>query len=195
MKGRSVSPTLGVSILERTRPPGNSIIIKEARPFTNCWSVGERVWDAVYLLKREYDVLRCLEDLDFVPMPIDLFQDWEHTFLVEERVDGIRLDTHWAQEDAILAPYIRREGVIERFVPKFKHVAQMLIRMVTAVHERGVLLGDLSPRNIMINAETLYMWFIDFESAVQADDEAEVLNYATWWGTPRVYASSTRFPQ
>ncbi len=162
---------------------GQSVIIKEARPYTNCWSVGERFWDAVYLLNREYEVLRRLEGLDFVPAPVDLFQVWEHTFLVEERVEGLTLNAYWAQEDAILAPYIRRAGSIERFVPKFKQVAEALIRMVKAVHERGVLLGDLSPRNILINAETLQMWFIDFESAAVANDEAEVLAYAAEWGT------------
>lgn len=166
------------------RATGQSIIIKEARPSTNCWSIGERVWDAVYLLKREYDVLRCLEDLDFVPKPIDLFQDWEHTFLIEERIDGVTHTAYWAQEDMVVAPYIRREGRIERFVPKFKHIAGTLIRMVTAVHERGVLLGDLSPGNVLINTETLHMWLIDFESAVQADDEAEVLSFAKGWATP-----------
>jgi hypothetical protein len=162
---------------------GRSIIIKEARPFTNCWNVGERSWDAVYLLKREYEVLRRLECLDFVPKPIDLFQTWEHTFLIEERIDNPSLDTYWAQEDVILAPYIRREGVIERFVSKFRHVAGALIRMVTAVHERGVLLGDFSPRNVLIDRETLKMWLIDFESSVLEDDEAEVVAYATRWGT------------
>jgi len=163
---------------------GQSIVIKEARPFTNCWSIGEQFWDAVYLLEREYGVLRRLEGLSFVPAPIDLFQSWEHTFLVEERVGGLSLDSYWAQEKVILAPYIRREGRIEQFVPKFKQVAEALIHMVTAVHERGVLLGDLSPRNILIDAETLRMWFIDFESAALVDDKIELSTYASQWGTP-----------
>jgi hypothetical protein len=160
-----------------------SVILKEARPLTNCWSVGERFWDAVYLLEREYKVLRRLQDLDCVPRPIELFQDWEHNFLVEERVDGLRFDAYWAQEDVILAPYIRRQGSIERFLPKFKSIAEALLQMITAVHERGILLGDLSPRNILINPETLQMWLIDFESAVFVDDDSEVLTYSTRWGT------------
>jgi aminoglycoside phosphotransferase (APT) family kinase protein len=55
--------------------------------------------------------------------------------------------------------------------------------MVTAVHERGLLLGDLSPRNILINPTTLKMWFIDFESSVLENEDAEVVAYATQWGT------------
>lgn len=160
-----------------------AIIIKEARPCTNCWTVGERSWDAVYLLEHEYEVLQRLEGLDFVPKAIDLFQTWENTFLVEERINGLSLDAYWAQDDVILAPYIRREGAIERFIPKFRHVSRALISMVTALHKRGVLFGDLSPRNILIDAETLKMWFIDFESSILENDEAEVVSYSTHWGT------------
>ena len=58
--------------------------------------------------------------------------------------------------------------------------------MVTAVHARGrgprrPLAGQYNPID---DAETLHLWLIDFESAVQAGDEAEVQNYATRWGTP-----------
>lgn len=160
-----------------------SVILKEARPLTNLWSVDGHSWDSVYLLKHEYKVMCRLQGLDFVPAPIELFQDWEHTFLAEEKIDGVQLDTYCAQEDVILAPYIRRKGSIERFVPKFKHIAETLISMVSTVHERGGLLGDLSPRNILINPETLQLWLIDFESAALVDDDSEVLKYSTQWGT------------
>jgi hypothetical protein len=161
-----------------------SVVIKEARPHTNCWSIGNKSWDAVHLLRREYRVLRHLEGLSFVPSAVELFKEWEHTFLVEERVDGLSLDSYWAQEEVLLAPYVRRPGRIERFVPRLKHVAEALVSMVREVHARGVLLGDLSPRNILINAETLRISFIDFESAVLADDNAEMSAYASRWATP-----------
>jgi hypothetical protein len=163
---------------------GRPVIIKEARPFTNCWTVGGRAWDAVYLLEREYAVLRRLEGLDFVPAPVALFREWEHTFLVEERVEGLAYHDYWAQEELLLAPYVRRRGRIEGFVPRFRQIAEALIGMVAAVHARGVLLGDLSPGNILVDPATEHLWFIDFESAVQDDDVAEVLRYATRWGTP-----------
>lgn len=163
--------------------------MKEARRLTNCWTAGDRTVDSVDMLRHEYAVLRRLEGLDFVPRPVDLFREWEHTFLVEERVEGIAFHDFWAQDDVILAPYIRREGRVERFVPRFREVAGRLIRMIEEVHARGVVLGDLSPNNILIDTETLRMRFIDFESAVHADDEAALLAYGTRWGTPD---SSTR---
>jgi hypothetical protein len=163
---------------------GRNVIVKEARPFTNCWTVGERVWDAVFLLKREFEVLHRLQDLEFVPTPIDLFECGTHTFLVEERIKGIALESYSAQEGVILAPYIRHQGRIERFVSGFVHLAQALISMVTTVHQHGVLLGDLSPRNVLIDPDTLRLSLIDFESAVIPRDEEEVLAYASEWGTP-----------
>jgi protein kinase-like protein len=163
---------------------GRSVVVKEARPLTNCWMVGDRSWDAVHLLEREHAVLRRLEGLDFVPAPIDLFTEWEHTFLVEERVPGHSLDTFWAREDVLLAPYVRRPGRIERFVPRFRHVAERLVSTVLQVHGRGVLIGDLSPRNIMIDPETLRLSLIDFESAVIDDDATERAVFSTRWGTP-----------
>jgi hypothetical protein len=161
-----------------------SVVVKEARPLTNCWSVGERARDAVYLLGREYEMLRRLEDMSFIPNPIGLFKTCTHTFLVEELIDGINLNQYWARPDLILAPYIRRAGRIERWVPRFRHVADMLIEMVAAVHRRGILLGDLSPRNILINVDKLQLWFVDLESAVVEDDDPDFLKYAARWGTP-----------
>ncbi|MFI0202928.1 MULTISPECIES: hypothetical protein [Streptomyces] len=161
-----------------------SVVVKEARRLTNCWTAGDRTVDSVDMLRHEYGVLRRLEGLEFVPRPVDLFREWEHTFLVEERVEGIAFHDFWAQDDVILAPYIRREGRVERFVPRFRTVAGRLIRMIEEVHARGVVLGDLSPNNILIDAESLRMWFIDFESAVHEDDGAALLAYGTRWGTP-----------
>ncbi|MEU6878961.1 hypothetical protein [Streptomyces sp. NPDC046712] len=160
------------------------VVVKEARRLTNCFTSGDRTWDAVDVLRHEYDVLRHLEGLAFVPRPVDLFQEWEHTFLVEERVDGVAFHDFWAREEVILAPYIHREGRVEQFAPKFRDVAARLIRMVEEVHARGVVLGDLSPNNVLIDPGTLHMWFIDFESAARDDDMAEMLAYGARWGTP-----------
>ncbi|MCX4957394.1 protein kinase domain-containing protein [Streptomyces virginiae] len=160
------------------------VVVKEARRLTNCRTAEGRTFDSVDVLCHEYDVLRRLEGLEFVPRPLELFQEWEHTFLVEERLEGITFHDFWAREDVILAPYIRREGRVAPFISRFKEVAGHLIRMVEEVHARGVVLGDMSPNNILIDAETLRMWFIDFESAVHADGGEARSAYGTRWGTP-----------
>jgi hypothetical protein len=162
---------------------GKPVVIKEARPLTNSSTVGDLEWDAVYFLRREYDMLTRLQNLDFVPHVMDLFEDAGHYFLVQERIFAARLREYLALNEVMLAPHIRRVGRIGKWTPKFKHIADTLIRMVSAVHKEGVLLGDLSPDNILINVESLQMWLIDFESAVQVNDDAKALQYATRWGT------------
>ncbi|MFJ5708171.1 hypothetical protein [Streptomyces sp. NPDC093105] len=166
------------------RLTGHRVVVKEARRLTNCWQSGDRTVDAVDMLRHEYEVLRRLEGLDSVPRAVDLFREWEHTFLVEERLEGVAFHDFWARDEVILAPYIRREGRVDRFVPLFREVAGRLVPMVEEVHARGVVLGDLSPNNVLIDADTLRMRFIDFESAVHEDDEAAMLSYGTRWGTP-----------
>ncbi len=159
------------------------LIIKEARPWTNCWTVHGRFWDATHLLRREFAMLQRVQNLDCVPTPIDLVRYGEHTYLVEEKVPGIPLGTYWAQEGTILAPYIRWPGRIERFTALFKKIALELIERVLEVHDCGVLIGDLSPNNILIDTDSLKLSLIDFESATVSEDNEEELAYATHWGT------------
>jgi serine/threonine protein kinase len=163
---------------------GGRIVIKEARPFTNCFQVGERSWDAAYLLAREYEVLNRLMILSFVPRPIELVSAGGHSFLVEERVEAVTARQFWASNEMILSPYIRRPGRVESWMRVFRQVARTLIEMITTLHVHGVLAGDLSPDNVLIDPNSYAMWLIDFESSVTMDDEAEVLRYAAAWGTP-----------
>ncbi|MFI2041413.1 hypothetical protein ACIOK4_45045 [Streptomyces bottropensis] len=161
-----------------------AVFIKEARPLTNCWSRQDRLVDAVSLLRREFVTLRRLHDLTFVPDPLELVEESSHLFLVEQHIPAVTLRQYWAFADVILAPYIRIPGRIESWTEKFMQVAAKLIRMVSTIHGRGVLLGDLSPDNILINTATLRMWLVDFESAVDSTDDAELVRHAAMWGTP-----------
>src|SRR5262249_2882015 len=100
------------------------------------------------------------------------------------KINGVSLNQFWARTEVMLAPHIRRSGRIEKWLPTFKHVAETLLEMVTTFHKRGVILGDLSPRNILINVETLQMWVIDLESATRVDeDDAKQLKFGARWGT------------
>ncbi|WP_214317771.1 class III lanthionine synthetase LanKC N-terminal domain-containing protein [Nonomuraea sediminis] len=160
------------------------VVVKEARPSTNVMRVGEYATDAVTLLTREFTVQRALHDLAFVPRAIELFTAGEHTFMVQQRVEGEGLRPYWARNELILVPYIRRPGRIARWAPRFKAVAETLLRMVEAVHERGFLLGDLSSGNLMIDASSGRMWLLDVESAVAVGCSSAEMRHAALWGTP-----------
>src|SRR5947209_3773863 len=73
------------------RQTGEQVIIKEARPFVNPDSAGA---DAVASLHKEYRILKKIEAARIGPRPIELFQEWEHCFLVEEYISGVEFRHH-----------------------------------------------------------------------------------------------------
>jgi hypothetical protein len=160
------------------------VVIKEARPYTNCWRAGKLVCDAVSLLAHEFMILEALKGLDFIPAGIALFEAGGHHFLVQQRVDARRIRTYWARDEVIVSPYVRNEARVRSWAAKFKATADTLIDMVARVHKRGVLIGDLSADNVLKNAETGRMWMIDFESAAVGTDSQEQKVFAAMWATP-----------
>jgi serine/threonine protein kinase len=162
----------------------STVVVKEARPLTACWRQGDSFIDAVQVLQREYAVLRRLEHLDFIVKPLDLFTEWEHMFLVEEFVDGIPLNQYRATLEFALAPFTGDALRAENFCRKFRTLALELCDAITAVHSANILIGDLSPNNVIVNPETLEFKLIDFESAhdMQHCGEADLLSGT--WATP-----------
>ena len=163
---------------------GAEVVVKEARPGTNFWAVAGTERDATFFLRREFTTLRRLEGIPGVPRALDLFAASEHLFLVEEMVNGVTLESHFAQEDRILAPYLHHGTRIEPFLEAFVPVAIQFVGILRAVHARGIILGDLSPRNILIEPATGKIGLIDFESAVRVDEIAELGRHALAWATP-----------
>ncbi|MEM9553306.1 MAG: class III lanthionine synthetase LanKC [Acidobacteriota bacterium] len=170
---------------------GDDVVIKEARPLTNIFRRGDdSLLDATDLLRNEYDALRTLQDLDAVVTPIELFQEWKHLFLVEERVAGISLLNYRAREDFHLFPCTFDAERLRRFCTKFRRIALNLLAAIDAIHAKGVVLGDISPANILIVPETLEVCFIDLESAVHSESEEAVERLSALWSTPGFRATS-----
>lgn len=163
---------------------GARVHIKEARPLSNYSTVGDRAIDAPHLLRREHRMLCRLADTGFVPQPVALFEEAGHTFLVQERLEGVNFRAFWARPQVIVAPYVRVPGRVDAWARVFKPVAEALIGVVLSLHERGVVLGDLSPGNVMIDPDSLQLWIVDFETAITADDDDADKQYSALWGTP-----------
>src|SRR5699024_8864884 len=110
--------------------------------------------DEIGLRRREHHALRKLEGLPWLPKAIDLFQVREHVFLVEELVEGVSLTRYRGLESLSLVTKIRQRGRAVRFCREFRRLALDLVQALREIHERGVVMGDLSPNNIMIHPET-----------------------------------------
>jgi serine/threonine protein kinase len=137
------------------------VIIKEARPYV---SMSLNGIDAVYLLKKEYEILKMLENENVAPKAYEIFQEWEHWFLVEEKLEGINLRNFVAINAPILNP-LASEKDFQNYLEKFITIAENIAKHLSILHKYNIVFGDFSPNNIIINPQTLNVKFIDFEGA------------------------------
>jgi Protein kinase domain/Lanthionine synthetase C-like protein len=143
------------------------VVLKEGRPHAGLDVVGR---DAVTRLKHERDILERLSGLDVVPAIHDYFTLGDHHFLVQEFIDGNPLQRLLVNRYPLTHPDHSKEAVADYA----KWALDMLARVdgaIGALHERGVVFGDLHPSNILLSGEDRLV-LIDFEVASLAEDHA-----------------------
>ncbi|MEU6411743.1 class IV lanthionine synthetase LanL [Microbispora sp. NPDC046933] len=131
----------GVYYAEDTKT-GREVVVKEGRPHA-CGDL--RGMDAADRIEAECLRLRELAPSGAVPAVVDFFEQGGHAFLVEERLPGVTLQ-RWVDRHA--GP-LGETG----FGLDAARVSPVIIRLVgllRAVHDRGRVLGDLSPNNVMV---------------------------------------------
>lgn len=165
------------------------IIIKEARPYTNFWSNRNIFLDSMKLLEKEFNLLKKLEDTSLVPKPIDIFKEWKHLFLVEEYVEGVPLSTFRASHEFLIAPFFNKFSKIKNFCTKFKIISTNLVKAISIIHNHNIILGDVSPNNILIDPKTLDVKFVDFEGAFDFDSSKIIKDFSSLWATPGFVSS------
>ncbi|HDS1834926.1 TPA: class III lanthionine synthetase LanKC [Stenotrophomonas maltophilia] len=173
----------------KDRHDGQMVVLKEARPRCGLRSGGAKGRaDAQQALTREYEILCRLEDLGCAPRPIQLFQEWEHLFLAQELIDCPTWQSYFAREDIFLGPFVKGWCRVESFLQVLPQIVRNAVEMLRRVHRSGVVLGDLSPNNIMVNPDDFTIRIIDVESASLGDQESA---WNTYWAT-RGYGRSDR---
>ncbi len=159
--------------IARDRETGRKVLIKEARPFTN---VSPQGTDAVWLLKKEHRLLTLLEDTGVAPRPLDFFKDWEHSYLVEEFVEGIILRGYMAQHS--LGLRTRASAADARdFFARYRRVFLRIIEALNTLHGRGIVFSDLSHYNVMVLGDGEEIRLIDFEGAYEQGVDVAVSLY------------------
>ncbi len=141
------------------RATDEPVVLKEARPYAGLALDGE---DAVTRLGRERDMMTLLAGLD-VPAVRDYFTTAEHHFLVMDFVEGESLNSHLVDRCPATWHESERPAVAE-YTAWALDVHARLERAVAAVHERGVILNDLHPSNVMIRPDGRIV-LIDLETA------------------------------
>jgi len=128
------------------------VIIKEARPYVSM------------SLNGIYEILKMLENENVAPKAYELFQEWEHLFLVQEKLPGINLRHFVALNAPILNPLASEKDFYD-YLEKFITIAENIAKNLSILHRYNIVFGDFSPNNIIINPQTLDVKFIDFEGS------------------------------
>jgi serine/threonine protein kinase len=140
---------------------GKSVIVKEARPFSN---YGHPNLDAVSARRNECRTLRELADTGYVPALVDYFSEWKHEFLVEEWLEGTTLARFRADSDyALVVNRSDQSAALEHLCKHMHHIASGMLSLLATCHSRGVILCDISSDNVLISGGNIKV--IDLENA------------------------------
>lgn len=145
---------------------GKTVIAKEARPNTGWDESGS---DAVDRITREYQTLVELESASGFPRPLALVAVWEHLFLVETMVPGLRLNHFVASHHPLLCSAPDGDEVSE-YRKTLSNLWRQLDSLVESAHRAGTCIGDISTNNIMVDGSEL--WVVDLESAYSLVDDS-----------------------
>ncbi|WP_329519798.1 class IV lanthionine synthetase LanL [Spirillospora sp. NBC_01491] len=129
------------------------VIVKEARPHVNEDAHGR---DSKARLRNERYALEMLKDLDTVPGVIDHFRHGDQEYLVVSEMGEMPL----GQEIAERGLYGSEPAPDGRGL---RTLAARLLSLLDQVHQRGVLVRDLNPTNIVLDDASGRPTLIDFE--------------------------------
>jgi hypothetical protein len=141
----------------RDRRTGEAVVLKEARPHAGLDATGA---DAITRLRREAANLRRLAGVPGIVRVHDEFRLGDHEFLVLEHIDGQPLNRQLVDRYPLVDDRTPRDEYAAWALSIYRQVE----RAVTAIHERGLVYGDLHLFNVMVR-ENGDVALVDFEVA------------------------------
>jgi class III lanthionine synthetase len=145
---------------------GEQVVLKEARPHAG---LARDESDAVARLRRERDTLEQLAGLDVAPAVRDYFVAGGHHFLVMDYIAGQSLNDLIVERYPLVTPDAGK-AQIDEFTSWALRVCERMEDAVTAVHERGIVLGDLHPSNVLVEEDDRIV-LIDLEIASHVSEK------------------------
>ncbi|TWP44727.1 phosphotransferase [Lentzea tibetensis] len=155
----------GVYLANR-KSDGKEVVLKEARPHAG---LDRRSADAVSRLQHEHDTLVQLAGIPGVPEVYEHFVCWEHHFLAMELMPGNRL-SWWLGHHYPLAHTTVTDEQLAEYRTRTFALVDKVERTLDAVHERGLVFGDLHAHNILLD-ENERLSLIDFELSFPIDSD------------------------
>lgn len=136
---------------------GKKFVIKEGRQAAG---IDANLSDGFTRIKHEAEILKGLNNSNYVVNYQESFKVWIHYYLVEDYIESENLG------DFITNKYPFHCDKTE-YLNKVKYIAQELFNAVEDIHKYGVAIGDLHPENILLYDNCKKIKLIDFEQATQ----------------------------
>ncbi|MGW2372079.1 class IV lanthionine synthetase LanL [Kitasatospora sp. NPDC001683] len=151
----------GGVFLGRETASGAEVVVKQARAHIEVDRAGTDARDA---LRHEAALLARLDGQEVVPRAVELIEQDDSLFLVQERIAGQPLGS-W------VAARLRRDGSPDVDWAEAGPVAHGLLDLVERVHAQGLVLRDLSPGNVMVRPDGS-LRLVDLELAAETGRRA-----------------------
>lgn len=161
---------------------GREVLIKEARPYAGIRDPDHIIYDSVSAIKSESDVLEHLRGVNGIVEKIDLLQVWENWYLIESLHDATTWYSYFARDEYLLLPFVPGHTNVKSFLHAIIPLLRQVVDIFVEVHKRSILLGDVSPNNILIDANN-QVTIIDFESSILVND-FDIEPWKQNWLTP-----------
>jgi serine/threonine protein kinase len=164
----------GIYVATDTRT-GERVVLKEGRPHSGLDARGH---DAVRRVEREHDILRRLAGIPGIPKVYDLFSVGEHRFLAMEHIQGLPLSRAIVRRYPLTNVNAQRADVA-RYTAWALSVYEKVAATIQAIHERGLVYGDMHLFNVMVRGEPTTAEEVEARAAADAagdlpDDEPEI---------------------
>ncbi|MEV6155919.1 class IV lanthionine synthetase LanL [Nonomuraea sp. NPDC052129] len=120
---------------------GRPVVVKEARAY-----VGENAegWDLRMYLRNDLRILKALDGVAGIPTPIDHFRHGEDEFLVMTDAGSLDLNRFVGERGRFTENGGDRD---------LTALAGRLLEVLDAVHARGVVVRDFSPKNVVLGED------------------------------------------
>jgi serine/threonine protein kinase len=145
---------------------GERVVLKEARPYAGLDGRGD---DAITRLRREHEMLDRVADAGITPRVHDRFPLGDHEFLALEYLEGEPLNRLIVQKYPLTDPDADAVALRE-YTRWAQSIHRQVQEAVRALHDRGVVYGDLHMFNIMVRPDGRVA-LLDFEVAAPIDDQ------------------------
>ncbi|MFJ4503646.1 class III lanthionine synthetase LanKC [Streptomyces sp. NPDC088864] len=165
---------------------GSTVLLKEARPLAGLDADGT---DAVARLRNEYWALRRLAGLDCMPAHAEFRKGNEHYYLAREYVEGKALGQEMQERNPLLGNGPATAEAFAAYTAWALDTLDAIEHAMRALHERGVVFGDLHPNNVLLRPDGGVV-FIDLEASSEAVARASQAMAAPGYQAPAGYTGT-----